>query len=117
MTKWAIELGEFDIKFMPKTTIKGQALVDFVAEFTDLTMTLGRAIDKLSTLVEHKKDEKQTDPCNVWSLRIDGSSNVNGSGVGVILESPTGAKINYALRLEFLTSNNKVEYEALLARL
>ena len=50
-------------------------------------------------------------------MRIDGSSNVNGSGAGVILESPTGEKVNYALRLEFPISNNEAEYEALIAGL
>ena len=35
----------------------------------------------------------------------------------VILESPIREKINYALRLEFPTSNNEAEYVALLARL
>ena len=28
--KWAIELSEFDIRYKPKTTIKGQVLADFV---------------------------------------------------------------------------------------
>ena len=28
---WVIELGEFDIQYQPKTTIKAQALDDFVA--------------------------------------------------------------------------------------
>ena len=50
-------------------------------------------------------------------MRIDGSSNVNESGVGIIRESSTGEKISYALRLEFLTSNNEAEYEALLVGL
>ena len=58
-----------------------------------------------------------TDPSNMWSLRIDGSSNVNENGACVILESPTREKISYALRLEFSASNNEVEYEALLAGL
>ena len=49
LTKWAIELGEFDIKFMPRTTIKGQAIVDFVVEFTYVSKVLGVAIDTLST--------------------------------------------------------------------
>ncbi|XP_028105177.1 uncharacterized protein LOC114304201 [Camellia sinensis] len=31
--KWAIELGQYDIKFQPCTAIKAQALTDFVAEF------------------------------------------------------------------------------------
>ena len=34
LLKWTIELGQFDIHFRPCTTIKGQALADFVAEFT-----------------------------------------------------------------------------------
>ncbi|KAL5552406.1 hypothetical protein UlMin_002582 [Ulmus minor] len=34
LAKWFIELGEFDIQFKPRTTIKGQALADFIAEFT-----------------------------------------------------------------------------------
>ena len=32
--KWAVELGQLDIKFQPRTTIKAQALADFVTEFT-----------------------------------------------------------------------------------
>ena len=31
---WAIELSEFDIQYRPRTTIKGQVIMDFIAEFT-----------------------------------------------------------------------------------
>ena len=116
LTKWTIELGEFDIKFMPMTIVKGQAIADFVAEFTYLTKALGVTATS-STSEGRTKDDEPTDLNNVWSLRIDGSSNVNGSGAGVILESPTGEKVDYALRLEFLASNNEAEHKALLARL
>ena len=34
LLKWAIELGQFEVNFCPRTTIKGQALADFMAEFT-----------------------------------------------------------------------------------
>ncbi|KAL5581043.1 hypothetical protein UlMin_013485 [Ulmus minor] len=34
LAKWSIELGEFDIQFKPWIAIKGQALADFIAEFT-----------------------------------------------------------------------------------
>ena len=34
LMKWAIELSEFDIRYKPKTAIKGQVLVDLVMEFT-----------------------------------------------------------------------------------
>ena len=35
IAKWGIILGAFDIKYMPRTSIKGQVLVDLVAEFTE----------------------------------------------------------------------------------
>ena len=34
LTKWSIELEEFDILFKPHMAIKGQALAYFIAEFT-----------------------------------------------------------------------------------
>ncbi|WP_248786457.1 hypothetical protein, partial [Escherichia coli] len=32
ISKWCIELGEYDITYEPKKAIKAQALADFVAE-------------------------------------------------------------------------------------
>ena len=32
---WAIKLSEFDIQYRPRTAIKGQAIADFIAEFTN----------------------------------------------------------------------------------
>ena len=34
LMKWAIELSKFDIRYRPKTAMKGQVLADFVMEFT-----------------------------------------------------------------------------------
>ena len=34
LLKWAIELCQFDIEFVPQPAIKGQALADFIVEFT-----------------------------------------------------------------------------------
>ena len=34
LLKWAIELSQFDVEFTPRPAIKGQALVDFITEFT-----------------------------------------------------------------------------------
>ena len=35
MMKWAIELGQFDLDYKPRTAIKGQALADFILEFPE----------------------------------------------------------------------------------
>ena len=34
MVQWAIELSQFDVEYCPRTAIKAQALVDFIAKFT-----------------------------------------------------------------------------------
>lgn len=48
---------------------------------------------------------------------MDGSSGEQGTGAGVILESPEGEKVSYAVRLKFKATNNQAEYEALIAGL
>ena len=102
---------------MPRMTIKWQAIADFVVEFTYPTKALRITTDAPSTSEGRTKDDEPTDLNNIWSLRINGSSNINGSGAGVILESSTREKISYALMLEFPASNNEAEYEALLVGL
>ncbi|KAL6130400.1 hypothetical protein ACLB2K_068779 [Fragaria x ananassa] len=34
LIKWVVELGEFDIHYNPRTTVKDQAIADFISEFT-----------------------------------------------------------------------------------
>ena len=50
-----------------------------------------------------------------WVLSVDGSSNQQGNGAGVILEGPNGLLIKQALRFTFKAGNNQAEYEALIA--
>ncbi|XP_059075436.1 uncharacterized protein LOC131875353 [Cryptomeria japonica] len=47
-------------------------------------------------------------------MQFDGSSSSFGSGVGVVLISPSDEKFPKAYKLEFDTTNNTIEYEALL---
>jgi ribonuclease HI len=48
---------------------------------------------------------------------MDGSSQCQRSGVGVVLISTQKKKFQYAVKLDFVTTNNEVEYEAVLAGL
>ena len=36
VAKWAIEIGPHGLKYVPRTTVKSQALVDFINDWTDL---------------------------------------------------------------------------------
>ena len=39
LMKWAIEVSEFDIRYKPRTTVKGQVLADFIMEFAPAQST------------------------------------------------------------------------------
>ncbi|GJU35197.1 reverse transcriptase domain-containing protein [Tanacetum coccineum] len=77
----------------------------------------------LADFHEEKPDESPQDtpvveiPQEPWTLFMDGSSCVDGSGAGLILTSLEGTEFTYALRFQFTASNNEAEYEALIAGL
>ncbi|KAL0415903.1 UNVERIFIED_CONTAM: hypothetical protein Slati_3422200 [Sesamum latifolium] len=95
LVKWAVELSEYDISYLPRTTIKAQALADFVSEL------VGISLEDTST------DQK-------WLLHVDGSSTIQGSGAGIVITSPQGEDLEFAIKFGFKASNNEVEYEALV---
>ena len=51
---------------------------------------------------------------NWWTLNVDGASWKIRAGIGLQLKSPTGEKIEQAIRLGFNASNNESKYEAIL---
>ena len=104
-------LGTFDIKYMPRTSIKGQVLDDLVAKFVECPeeMNVGN----------HGMDEKLVGVISVqclmpWKVYVDGAANQRGSGVGLVLVSLEKITIEKYLRLGFSARNNEAEYEALL---
>ena len=36
VVKWSVELGALSIEFLPRSTIKSQALADFIAKWTEI---------------------------------------------------------------------------------
>ena len=86
LIKWAIELSEFDIRYKPRTEVKGQILADFIMEFTPSQST----------------EATQLAPdLPIWRLSVDGAANAQGSGAGLILTSSEGIDTEYALRFGF----------------
>ncbi|XP_075654802.1 uncharacterized protein LOC142624969 [Castanea sativa] len=74
----------FDIKYMPRTSVKGQVLADLVAEFAEP------------------------------SVYVDGAANQRGLEVELVIVSPEMIVIEKSLRLSFSATNNKAEYEGIL---
>ncbi|XP_074374636.1 uncharacterized protein LOC141715047 [Apium graveolens] len=116
LIKWAIDLGEFDIKYKPWTAIKAQALAEFVVECTINDQEVGGK--EIVTPEEGEKDkEEDLTLKEYWVLHFSGVSKTKSSGAGLVLQSPEGFMIEYALKFDFPTTNNEAEYEALIARL
>lgn len=80
-------------------------LADFVTKCTILEEEL--VVDNLA----------EKDPKNQWMMHADSSFNANGLGEGLILTSPEGDIIQYALHFGFTSTKNKVKYEALITGL
>ena len=69
------------------------------------------------TPIELTQTTHEKNDLPIWKLFVDGASNAQGSGAGLILTSPEGIDIEYALRFGFHASNNEAEYEAVIAGL
>ena len=78
--------------------IKGQVVANFIAKYTQLE---GKGVEVLGQ----------------WSIHTDGSLNWHAGGVGVVIQTPEGDKIECMIWLDFPTTKNEAEYEALVARL
>ncbi|XP_074352791.1 uncharacterized protein LOC141691943 [Apium graveolens] len=109
LVNWAIELSQFNIKFVPRTTIKAQALVEFVMECTFPEVP--------ETPKIQSEEEMETSDRNSWTLYVDGSATAERSRAGLILSSPNGFTIQQAITFAFKATNNQAEYEALLSGL
>ena len=111
IAKWGTILGTFDIKYMPRTYVKGQVLADLVVEFAESPLeevTEAQHMDGKSVVMI-----SQQDPLS-WKVYVDGAANQKGSGVGIVLVSPEKITIEKSLRLGFSATNNEAEYETLL---
>ena len=88
--------------YKPRTIVKGQILADFIMEFTS---------------VEPTETAQLTSDLPIWRLSVDRAANAHENGASLILTSPDGIDVEYALRFGFQVSNNEAEYEVVIAEL
>ncbi|KAI3794811.1 hypothetical protein L1987_37450 [Smallanthus sonchifolius] len=97
------------LEYKSRTAVKGQVIADFLAEIPEGRETKITCDPVIATI--HDETPQW------WCLYTDGASSVEGSGAGLMLLSIEGVEITYAIKLNFKSTNNKAEYEALLAGL
>jgi ribonuclease HI len=95
--KWAVELNEFTIDYVHRSSIQSQALADFIADWTP-----------------GAQEEETNKNAKAWTVFCDGSWGTFGAGVVAVLIAPSKVRTCYAAKLDFSCTNNIAEYEALL---
>ena len=69
VVKWSVELGALSIEFLPRSTIKSQALADFIAEWTEI------------------QDPPPDEQPEHWVMYFDDALNLDGAGAGILFIS------------------------------
>jgi hypothetical protein len=77
--KWVIELSLYDIIYKPRTAIKAQALIDFVAEW-----------------IEFQTPPKERE-LQYLTINFDGSVQLQEVGARILVTSPKGKSFKYVL--------------------
>ena len=110
-------LSQYNMIFTPQKSVKGQALVDFLA---------AHPVPETSKLHEEILDEvvesNTTEEGEVWQMFFDGESRIGPhgkiiAGVGLVFVSPHNHVLPHAFSLTEPYSNNVAEYSALLISL
>lgn len=106
LAKWVMVLSEFDIEYVDRKVIKGQATTDQLAE---------APIEILNPILVYFPNTHilQTEPIT-WKFYFHGSYTHHGSGVGILFIMPLGVTIPKSYKLLFPCTNNMKNYEALV---
>jgi len=83
LTRWAIELSEYQIDYVLETAIKGQAVADFIAELTQVDETIP------------------------WRVEVDRSSCSTDAGIRIKIVTPDQRINEHSICLQFVASDNE----------
>ena len=72
IAKWGTVLGAFDIKYMPHTSIKGQVLIDLMAEFIEPLLEEVAATQNIDEKLVGRIYLQET---LLWKVYVDGVAN------------------------------------------
>uniref|UniRef100_A0A2N9GU32 RNA-directed DNA polymerase n=1 Tax=Fagus sylvatica TaxID=28930 RepID=A0A2N9GU32_FAGSY len=113
IARWQVLLSEFDILFVARKAIKGQAIADYLADYPS---------EQLELMDSEFPDEDvmtvDEDNHGRWKLYFDGAANAVGSGIGAVLVSPKGQQTPIATNGEWQARDPKlIPYQRYISRL
>jgi ribonuclease HI len=95
--KWVVELNEFTIDYVHRSSIQSQAVADFIADWTP-----------------GAQGAEATKDVEAWTIFYDGFWGTFGARAAAVLVAPSKVRTCYAIKLDLSCTNNIAEYEALL---
>ncbi|CAL2254920.1 unnamed protein product [Prunus armeniaca] len=117
--KWTLALTRFAFKYVPQKAVKGQAVVDFLANHPGEKIENMYSLDIANADLFTRAHTCLNNPIYLvhltpWKLYFDGSKTDIAYGAGIVLEEPLGIIHCYSFQLDFQCTNNRAEYEALI---
>ena len=106
LAKWVMILSEFDIKYVERKAIKGQAIADQLVE--------SPLIDHQPLHIEFLDESILLLTQRSWTMFFDGSFTQHGSGTGILFITPQRYSLPKAYKMLFPCTNNISEYESLI---
>ncbi|PKI75983.1 hypothetical protein CRG98_003641, partial [Punica granatum] len=108
IAKWRCQLTEYDIEYVSRTSVKGQAITDHLAEFPIDDDTPINSDFPDEEILQLSDEEENLE----WKMYFDGTINSTGSGIGTVMISPERCHFSVAAKIDFPYTNNIAEYEA-----
>ncbi|PKI68966.1 hypothetical protein CRG98_010646 [Punica granatum] len=105
--KWRCQLTEYDIEYVSRIAVKGQAIVDHLVEFPiDDDTSINSDLPDEGILQINDEEESPR-----WKMSFDGAVNSTRSSIDAVLISPEGRHFTVAAKINFPCTNNIAEYE------
>ena len=107
ISHWQMLLFEFDIVFMTRKAIKGQAIANYLADqpLNDPKFPESFFLDEDVLAIESKP--RNVEPWH-WKLYFNGVANSTRNGVGIVLVSLKAQQIPVLVKLNFDCTNNAI---------
>ncbi|PKI63435.1 hypothetical protein CRG98_016102 [Punica granatum] len=97
VAKWRCQLTEYGIEYVPRTSVKGQAIADYLAEFPieDDRPINPNFLDEGILQVDEEEDG------TAWKMYFDGAVNSTDSGISAVPISPDELYFSIAAKVDF----------------
>ena len=89
ISRWQMLLSEFDIVFVTRKAIKGQAIANYLADQPLNDSELSESLFPNKDVMALELEPDSVEPWH-WKLYFDGAANSTRNGVGAVLVSPKG---------------------------